>query len=97
MINATDFSPFNVAPQRSAPNAPNVRKEQEAGADATRAPQTAKETQGQRFEAALVEREQLAYDAPGRQQQSAIGRYGEVANFARRDEIQQMVGVDIYI
>ena len=56
-----------------------------------------RQASGPEFEAAVQQREALSYDEPGDNQRRAVGQYQQVARFEQRDQIQQMVGVDLYV
>ncbi len=46
--------------------------------------------------AAVQERAQIDYDQPAESEQRAVGHYKAIATYAQRDQLQQMVGIDVY-
>ncbi|MCC5855439.1 MAG: hypothetical protein JJU10_07175 [Idiomarina sp.] len=46
--------------------------------------------------AAAEQRAALTYDEPAGDSRRAVSQYQDVATFAKRDSLQQMVGIDIY-
>jgi|SRR5690554_4222749 len=46
--------------------------------------------------AAVKERAQLDYDQPADSEQRAVGQYKAIATYSQRDQLQQMVGIDVY-
>ncbi|HLV47465.1 MAG TPA: hypothetical protein VKY35_00215 [Aliidiomarina sp.] len=49
------------------------------------------------LEAAVQERAQIDYDQPAESEQRAVGHYKAIATYAQRDQLQQMVGIDVYV
>ncbi len=46
--------------------------------------------------AAVQERARLDYDQPADSEQRAVGHYQAIATYLQRDQLQQMVGIDVY-
>lgn len=46
--------------------------------------------------AAVHERARLDYDQPADSEQRAVGHYQAIATYLQRDQLQQMVGIDVY-
>jgi len=88
---ANQAAPF-VQPQSVQPQPANSGKNDASG----NAQGPMRKASGLEFEAAVQERQQLSYDEPADTQRKAIGQYQQVALFERRDQIQQMVGVDTF-